>query len=348
MRSRLAITMGDAAGIGPEVTVKALARSESYQSVIPVVYGDAVPIRDAMHLTHHSELKLRKINSPEEAKGEYGTIELIDAGLLKEGDWKYKTNSAKSGHAAFRYIEKAIKDALAGSCVGVTTGPISKEAIHMAGHDYAGHTEIFAAYTGAKEFAMLLTCNDLRVIHVTTHVSMAQACELITTQRILRTIRLAKTGMQLLGFDRPRIAVAGFNAHCSENGLFGSQEREAILPAVHLAQQEGIDVSGPVPADTVFCKAIGGIFDIVVAMYHDQGHIPIKLLGFHMDAQTNTYTAMSGVNCTIGLPFIRTSVDHGTAYDRAGDGCANEQSMVEAIETAAIMAQNLKKVQRQE
>ena len=213
----------------------------------------------------------------------------------------------------------------------------------MAGHNYSGHTEIFADYTRTRNYAMLLSSNNLKVIHVTTHVSMQEACSRITKERVLNVIRLARTGMELLGYENPRIGVAGFNAHCSENGLFGDQERLAVEPAVAEAKAMGIDVTGPVPPDTVFCKALGGMFDVVVAMYHDQGHIPIKLMGFQMDAKTGTYAAMSGINCTIGLPIIRTSVDHGTAYGKAGEGRANEQSMVEAIEAAQIMAWNLKK-----
>lgn len=210
----------------------------------------------------------------------------------------------------------------------------------MAGHHYSGHTEIFAAYTRTDKYAMLLSGGGLRVIHATTHVSMEEACRRITKERELDVIRLAHRGMQLLGCSKPRIAVAGFNAHCSENGLFGSQEAAAIIPAIHQAQAEGILADGPVPADTVFCKALGGMYDIVVAQYHDQGHIPIKLQGFRLDPGTNTYSSMSGINCTIGLPIIRTSVDHGTAYGKAGEGRANEESMREAIDAAVLMADN--------
>ena len=347
MRNKLAITMGDAAGIGAEIIVKSLAKKEIYDSVIPVVYGDLAAMDDAIRFTGHTELTIRSIASIEEAEGSFGTIDLIDFGCLRPGSWEYKKNQASTGEASFQYIVRAIGDAMAGKCEGVVTGPISKEAIHMAGHNYSGHTEIFADYTHTRNFAMLLSSDKLRVIHVTTHVSMEQACRLITKERVLNVIHLAQLGMQLLGYEKPRIAVAGFNAHCSENGLFGDQEAKAIIPAVQEAQAEGLDVTGPVPPDTVFCKAVGGAFDIVVAMYHDQGHIPIKLMGFQLDAKTNTYASMSGINCTIGLPIIRTSVDHGTAYGKAGEGRANEQSMIEAIHAAGIMAANMEKLKEE-
>lgn len=343
MRKKIAITMGDAAGVGAEITVKALAQKEVYEECIPVVYGDFAPIQDALRFTGHKELRIRCIKTPEEAIGAYGTIELIDFGLLKMGDWEYKKNQASSGEASFQYVVQAIRDAMEGLCSAVVTGPISKEAIHMAGHNYSGHTEIFADYTNTKNFGMLLSSDMLKVIHVTTHVSMEEACHRITKERVLNVIYLAQQGMELLGYEKPRIAVAGFNAHCSENGLFGDQEKKAIEPAIEEAKKEGICVEGPIPPDTVFCKAVGGMYDIVVAMYHDQGHIPIKLLGFHMDAKTGAYTSMQGINCTIGLPIIRTSVDHGTAYGRAGEGRANEESMLDAIRAANIMSKNMEK-----
>lgn len=345
MRDILAVTMGDAAGIGPEITVKALTQQRIYEHSIPVVYGDLAAIEDALRFTGHSELRVNVIKAVSDAVGKYGTIDLIDFRLLKKGGWQYKKNQKNTGEAAFQYIIAAIKDALEGKAAGVVTAPISKEAIHMAGHDYSGHTEIFAEYTNTKNYAMLLESDSLRVIHVTTHVSMENACRLITKERVLNVIRLAQVGMKLLGYDHPRIAVAGFNAHCSENGLFGNQEEREIVPAVNAAVKEGFDVTGPVPPDTVFCKMLGGMYDIVVAMYHDQGHIPIKLMGFRLDKETNTYSSMSGINCTIGLPVIRTSVDHGTAYGKAGEGRANEESMVQAITAASVMAENMKKMQ---
>jgi len=230
-----------------------------------------------------------------------------------------------------------------GRIAGVVTGPISKEAINMAGHHYAGHTELFADYTKTKNYGMLLSGGGLNVIHVTTHVSMREACDLISKERVQRTIHLADRALKLMGRDKRRIAVAGLNAHSSENGLFGHEEADAIIPAIEASRAEGLDVTGPVPPDTVFVKALGGQFDVVVAMYHDQGHIPLKLSGFRMDPNTGLYSQMSGINATIGLPFIRTSVDHGTAYGKAGKNLANEESLVDAIDMAVTFAENWEK-----
>lgn len=340
MRKKIAITMGDPAGIGAEITVKALANREIYDEIIPVVYGDLDPMTDALRFTRHEDMRIHVISSPGEAIGEPGTIDLIDHDLVHFGQWQYKKNQALTGEASFQYIIRAIKDAMNRETVGVVTAPISKEAIHMAGHNYSGHTEIFAEYTNTKKYAMLLSSKKLSVIHVTTHVSMERACQMITKERVLDVIQLAQKGMEMLGVADPKIGVAGFNAHCSENGLFGDQEEKAILPAIEAAKAQGLNVTGPVPPDTVFCKAIAGVFDVVVAMYHDQGHIPLKLTGFQIDPATNTYSSMSGINCTIGLPIMRSSVDHGTAYGKAGEGRANEESMLEAIQAGIKMAKH--------
>lgn len=339
MKKILAVTMGDAAGIGPEVVVRALSEPAVFQEAIPVVYGDRAPLEDAIRFTG-SPLKIQTLADPRQALGQAGTLELLDFGLLPPDSWTYGINQAVTGEAAFQYILRAISDTQSGICHAVVTAPISKEALHMAGHPYSGHTEIFADYTNTKKYGMLLATDNLKVIHVTTHISMREACDRITRERVLNAILLAREGMRLLGCPDPRIGVAGFNAHCSENGLFGDQEQLAIRPAVEDALALGLDVTGPVPADTVFCKAVGGLFDIVVAMYHDQGHIPVKLMGFRMDPATGTYTTVSGINCSIGMPIIRTSVDHGTAYDRAGRGTANGQSMVQAIQAAVTMVHN--------
>ena len=341
---KIAITMGDAAGIGAEIIVKALANRALYEQCIPIVIGDASAMEDALRFTN-SALKLNLIDAPENALGEYGKIDIVDFKLLKLGDWKYKTVNALTGGASFMYVTTAIEYAIQKRVDAVATGPINKEAINLAGHHYAGHTEIFAHYTNTADYAMLLSCRSLRVIHVTTHVSMEDACRLIKTERVLKVIKLADYGARLLGVEKPCVGVAGFNAHSSENGLFGAQEAEAIIPAIELARNENINVEGPVPPDTVFVKALSGKYDIVVAMYHDQGHIPLKLCGFKMDPKTGIYSSMSGINCTLGLPFIRSSVDHGTAFGKAGDGRANEESMVEAIEAAYIMTQNMRKIE---
>ena len=220
----------------------------------------------------------------------------------------------------------------------MVTAPINKEALHLAGHLYSGHTEIFADYTHTPHYAMLLMSGKLRVIHCTTHVSMRKACDLITKERVGEVIGLADQAMKMMGLPHYTIGVAGLNAHCSENGLFGTEEAEAISPAIREAQAKGIHVEGPVPPDTVFVKALAGQYDVVVAMYHDQGHIPLKVVGFQLDAATGRFTSLSGINTTIGLPILRTSVDHGTAFDKAGQNLANEASMMEAIQLAAQMA----------
>lgn len=332
----LLLTMGDPAGIGPEVTVKALSHPEARRGCIPVVVGDEQPMRAALEFTK-SRLSLNVIEQPEEALCREDVIDLMDLRALRGQAYTPGKVSAACGEAAFSYVTKAIELAMQGRAAGVVTAPINKEALHLAGHKYSGHTEIFADYTHTHDYAMLLMSGALRVIHVTTHVSMREACDLIRTERVLKTIRLAQEALTMLGMPEGKIGVAGLNAHASENGLFGHEEADAILPAIEMARAESIDAEGPVPPDTVFVKAAGGVYDIVVAMYHDQGHIPLKLFGFRMDPKTGLFSSMSGINTTIGLPIIRTSVDHGTAFDRAGKNTANEMSMVDAITTAVQM-----------
>lgn len=333
---KLAITMGDPLGIGPEVTVKALAALPKGECV-PVVVGDGMVLADALRYCHIT-MSLRRIEKPSQASGNPGVIEYIEPIRLPEEDYRYGQVSASAGESAFQYVTTAIHYAMKHEVDGVVTGPINKEALHLAGHMYSGHTEIFSDYTHTSKYAMLLMSGKLRVIHCTTHVSMRQACDLITKDRVYQTIKLAAQAMEMLGLSPYRIGVAGLNAHCSENGLFGTEEGQEILPAIKLAQHEGICVEGPIPPDTVFVKAVAGQYDAVVAMYHDQGHIPLKLMGFRMDAKSGKFSSMSGINTTIGLPILRTSVDHGTAFDRAGTNMANEQSMLEAIRLAVQMA----------
>lgn len=335
----LAITMGDPAGIGAEITVKALQNAALFDACTPIIIGDYAAISDAVSFCKTGQT-IRRIRTPEEVEGRFGTLDLIDLEFLKPGSWQYKAVSARCGDASYHYVAHGIQLALENCVHAVVTGPINKEAINLAGHHYAGHTEIFAALTDTKDYAMLLSSDALRVIHVTTHISMREVCNRVTTERVSTVIRLAQDAMLLMGISAPRIAVAGLNAHCSENGLFGDEETKWIIPAINECRALGIDVTGPVPPDTVFVKAIGGMYDIVVAMYHDQGHIPLKLSGFRLDAKTNRYTSMSGINTTVGLPIIRTSVDHGTAFGKAGEGRANEQSMLDAIMLAITMAQN--------
>lgn len=332
--------MGDPAGIGPEITVKALSKKEIYDICVPVVIGDVRALESVGSYTG-LHVKVNRIASPDNCGGVFGEIDCIDPHVIR-GKYEMGKVSAICGEAAFSYITNAISLAMDDQIAAVVTGPINKEALNLAGHHFAGHTEIFAHYTEAKpgSFAMMLASGGLRVVHATTHVSMRKACELITKDRILDTIRLARNAADMMGIETPTIGVAGLNAHASENGMFGNEEKDAIIPAIEHARGEGIDAQGPIPPDTVFVRALGGEFDIVVAMYHDQGHIPLKLHGFRMDPETGRFTAVSGINTTIGLPIIRTSVDHGTAFDRAGKNVANEESMSDAIKMAVQMAKS--------
>jgi 4-hydroxythreonine-4-phosphate dehydrogenase len=339
-RPVLGISIGDPAGIGPEICVKALCLEAVYEKAVPVVYADRMVLEDAHEVTGKS-FNLNRLDDPRDALGQAGTIDYLESGVItQKGDYAYSTVGVKSGEASFQYVIRAIEDAMAGKTKGVVTGPINKEAINLAGHHYAGHTEIFADYTKTKNYGMLLSGGGLNVIHCTTHVSMREACDLITKERVLDVIHLAEKALRLMGREKRRVAVAGFNAHCSENGLFGNEEERAIIPAIEAAKAEGLDITGPVPPDTVFVKALGGQFDLVVAMYHDQGHIPLKLCGFKMDPKTGLFSQMSGINTTIGLPIIRTSVDHGTAFGKAGKNRANEESLIDAINMAITFAMN--------
>ena len=335
----IAISMGDPAGIGAEIIVKALLDHNINSICIPIVVGDKSVISDAIDLLKR-DADIHIIHNPEEALGKSGTIDLIDLGLFENNYWEYGKVSKQTGFASYKYVEKIISLAMEGLVHATVTGPITKESLHLAGFKYAGHTEIYADLTNTKNYGMLLTSSSLRVIHVTTHCSLKNACEKIKKDRVLNVIKLANEAMLLLGIAEPKIAVAGLNPHSSENGLFGSEENEEIIPAIKEAQEIGINVEGPIPPDTVFVKAMSKMYDIVVAMYHDQGHIPLKLSGFKIDPTTGAFTSVSGINITVGLPIIRTSVDHGTAFDKAGKGIANEESMVESIELAVTMAKN--------
>lgn len=338
-RIRIAITMGDPAGVGAEIIVKALSHVEVYKKCIPVVIGDYEALADAIRFCR-LPLELNEVQETAEGQGKFGKIDFINKGYLKAGGWEYKKNDALCGDASFQYVDTAIKEAMAGKVQAVVTAPISKESLNLAGHAYSGHTEIFAEYTGAKNFAMLLASRTLRVIHVSTHCSLREACDRVKKDRVLEVIKLAQEGMMQLGYPHPKIGVAGLNPHCSENGLFGTEEKREILPAIEEARTLGIYVEGPESPDTVFVKCQAGQYDIVVAMYHDQGHIPLKLSGFKYDLREDKYESVSGINCTIGLPIVRTSVDHGTAFGKAGEGRANEESMLDAVFAGVEMAKN--------
>jgi len=271
-------------------------------------------------------LRINRVTTPEDGVYEAGVMDVIPASDLP-GDLPFGKLDARAGAAAFEYVRRSIDLALDGSVAAVATAPLNKEAMHLGGHKYPGHTEILAELTGTEDYAMMLVAEDLRVIHVSTHVALQEAIELVTPERELAVIHLAHDALKKLGVEEPRIAVAGLNPHAGENGLFGSEDTERIRPAVKRAIEEGLDASGPHPPDTVFSQAKQGRFDIVVVQYHDQGHIPIKLLGFE-----------TGVNVTVGLPFFRTSVDHGTAFDIAGTGQADHSSMKAALDLARELA----------
>ena len=248
--------------------------------------------------------------------------------------------SKMGGETAFQCVKTVIELAMAGKVDATVTNALNKEAINLAGHHYSGHTEIYADFTGTDKYTMLLAHENLRVVHVSTHVSLREACDRVKKQRVLDVIRIANDACKALGIKEPKVGVAGLNPHCGENGLFGREEIEEITPAVEAAKAEGINVTGPVAPDTIFSKARGGWFDIVVAMYHDQGHIPLKVVGFVYNDELKEWNAVAGVNITLGLPIIRTSVDHGTAFGHAGKGNANELSLINAIDYAITLANN--------
>ena len=338
MKPIIGITMGDPAGIGPEITVKALEQKKIYESCRPLVIGDCSFLEWAKEVTGHSELLIHPVQSPEEGYYRVGTIDVLDMQVTDRNAVPVGKISKTGGDGAFQYVKKAIELAMEGKIHGTVTNALNKEALNLAGHYYSGHTEIYAKFTGTDTYAMMLVWKNLRVLHVSTHISLAEACRRVKKERVLQVIELADKTCKQLGIANPRIAVAGLNPHCGEGGLFGREEIEEIIPAVEIAQKKGIGAEGPVPADTVFSKALGNWYDCVVAMYHDQGHIPLKVLGFRFDAAIEKWQAVEGVNITLGLPVIRTSVDHGTAFDQAGTGMANERSLINAIEYAAALA----------
>jgi len=335
----LGITIGDPGGIGPEVSVKALTEERIFKMCRPLLIGDAAVVTDALRFCHLDAV-VHSCSSPKEGVYRLKTIDVLDLGNMPLAELQHKMNTANQGRASFEYVKKAIELAMTGRIDGTVTGPISKEAINAAGYHYAGHTEIYASLTRTSDYAMMLVDHDFRVVHVSTHVSLREACDRVKKGRICDVINLTHAAVCKLGVSSPRIAVAGLNPHCGEGGMFGDEEAREIVPAVQEAMSRGLKVEGPVPADTVFVKMRGGMYDAVVVMYHDQGHIPAKLVGFHYNDFTKTWDSMSGVNVTLGLPIIRTSVDHGTALDKAGDNCANPQSMVEAIKLAAVLARD--------
>jgi len=325
-RPAIAITMGDAAGVGPEIIVKALSHADLYARCRPLVIGDARRLETAVKLCG-LDLKVRGVEGVAGARFEPRTVDCVDLGLIPD-DLPFGRLSAVAGDAAYRYVERAVALAKAGKVGAICTAPLNKEALHAGGHLYPGHTELLAELCGVPEVSMMLTAPGLRVIHVTVHIGLIDAIARIEPGLVERTIARGRETLERAGIADPRIGVCGINPHAGENGLFGhGEEALKIIPAVERCQALGWRVEGPLPADTLFYRAARGDFDLVVAMYHDQGHGPVKVLGIE-----------AGVNITVGLPVVRTSVDHGTAFDIAGTGVADERSLLEALRQAIDLA----------
>jgi 4-hydroxythreonine-4-phosphate dehydrogenase len=340
-RPILGITMGDPASIGPEIAAKALAEASVYAQARPFILGDKRVMEDTLRITG-LPLRLNVIGGLGAARFVHGALDVWDFANVDMATHQYGKVSAMCGKASVEYIEKGIAMAMAKEIDAVVTGPIHKESINQAGCPHPGHTEIFGTLTGTKDYAMMLVGGDLRVVHVSTHVSLRTAIERTKKPRILTVIRLANRALKALGIPQPKIAVAGLNPHAGEHGLFGDEEIKEIIPAIEEARAESIVVEGPIAPDTVFGRTRGGLYDIVVCMYHDQGHIPLKTLGFTFDKATQKWTSVAGVNVTLGLPIIRTSVDHGTAFGKAGKGTAAHDSMLDAIDVAVKLAHGRK------
>jgi len=330
---RLAITMGDPAGVGPEIIVKACRR------LMPRLAAGELSL---LVIGHRANLEAARALLGEQlafpAMG-VGTqpLAMLSAGE-ETGPLAFGRTDPEAGRFAYLAVEAAVRLSKEGVIDGIVTAPLNKEALNLAGYRYAGHTDMLAALTGVPSSTMLLAHGDMRVTHVTTHVALEDVPRLLTAERLRRTIDITYRAMLDLGIDRPRVAVAALNPHAGEGGLFGRQDAEVSAPVIAQCRAEGMDIDGPVPGDTVFVKLRGRVYDAVVAMYHDQGHIPVKLLGFDLDPVSGQWKALSGVNITLGLPVIRTSVDHGTAFDIAGTGKANEDSLIEAIDYALRLA----------
>ena len=356
-RPILGITMGDPFGNGPEISVRALAEEAVYDRCRPLIVGDAGSMEYAARAAKKVlgiDMAIHPIHTVGEAKFQPGVIDVYDLGIVKPADIPGDPEDPKpfglgatalGGEAAFQYVKKVIDLAMAGEVDATVTNALSKEAINMAGHHYSGHTEIYADFTHTARYTMMLAYGDLRVVHVSTHVSLREAIDRVKKPRVLEVIRIANEGCKALGIEKPRIAVAGLNPHCGENGLFGTEEIREIQPAIDEALAEGIDIPDkkPTPPDTVFSKALGGWYDIVVCMYHDQGHIPLKVKGFVYNRAEGRWDAVAGVNVTLGLPIIRASVDHGTGFGHAGSGRANALSLVNAMNYGIRMANARKK-----
>ncbi len=348
------ITMGDPAGNGPEITVKALAHADVYDRCRPIVVGDVKMIEQAAHFVGRPDIRIHRCEKVSEALFSPGTIDVLHMELIPDVKaFPIGQVSVAGGNAAFQCVKKVIELALSGEVDATCTNALNKESMNKALEFYHGeksdgythfdgHTEIYAAYTNTKKYTMMLAHQDLRVVHISTHVSLREACERVKKARVLEVIQIASKACKDMGIENPRVAVAGLNPHCGENGLFGTEEMEEIKPAIETAKAEGINAIGPIPPDSVFSEALGGWYDIIVCMYHDQGHIPLKTVGFVYDREKQMWKAVEGVNVTLGLPIIRTSVDHGTGFALAGKGTSNELSLVNAMDYAVRMVNGRK------
>jgi 4-hydroxythreonine-4-phosphate dehydrogenase len=331
----IAITMGDPAGVGPEIIAKVIDSGELLPLCKPVVVGDAAVMRKIIEEQRFS-ITVHSIASLADADPAPGRLDVLDLQNVDPATHAWGKPNAASGSAVVEYIKRAVDLALKHDVGAIVTAPISKEMMNAAGHHYAGHTELLAELTSTRDYGMFFVGGGLRVILTTIHMALKDVPRHVTQATVLKTLRLAHRAMQSIGMDSPRIGVAALNPHAGEGRLFGSEEWDEILPAVIKARGEGIDASDPLPADTLFYKARNNYYDIVVAMYHDQGLAPLKMLAFG-----------NAVNVTVGLPIIRTSVDHGTAYDIAGKGCADPASLLEAIKLAVLMSTHQKRMQRE-
>ncbi|WP_182084041.1 4-hydroxythreonine-4-phosphate dehydrogenase PdxA [Aureimonas sp. ME7] len=336
MKLPLAITMGDPAGIGPEIIVKACAKLRDRieaGDLSLVVIGSNAALQSAAHALG-DPVAFAEV---EEDAADWPALACLQAG--PEGEpIRPGILSADAGRFAYLAVERGVRLAQGGRVGGIVTAPLNKEALNKAGYHYAGHTEMLAELTGSRGSVMMLAHDGMRVSHLTTHVALKDVAARLTPERLRFVIERTDEALGALGLPRRRIAVAALNPHAGEGGLFGHEDDAVSVPTVAKAVADGFDVVGPIPGDTVFVKLRAGQYDAVIAMYHDQGHVPVKLLGFHVNPETGTWDALSGVNITLGLPIVRTSVDHGTAFDIAGQGIANELSLIEAIDYAERLA----------
>ncbi|KQN61033.1 MULTISPECIES: D-threonate 4-phosphate dehydrogenase [unclassified Rahnella] len=326
MTKIIAVTMGDPAGIGPEIIIKALAEGE-LSGTQAVVVGCAATLRRILALGVTPAAELRIIDNVSQAHFAPGVINVLDEPLANPDALIPGKVQKEAGDLAYRCVKRATELAMAGEVHAIATAPLNKEALHSAGHIYPGHTELLAKLTHSRDYAMVLYTDKLKVIHVSTHIALRKFLDTLSHERVETVIQMADTFLRRVGYDNPRIAVAGVNPHAGENGLFGDEEIKIVGPSVEKMKAKGINVTGPCPPDTVFLQTYEGMYDMVVAMYHDQGHIPLKLMGFY-----------DGVNITAGLPFIRTSADHGTAFDIAWTGKAKSESMAISIQLAVQLA----------